>query len=1063
MSITLLNSCWRHPWYSPPKVSSVPKPPTIQNPTTNYNPPPLDWNPFTSFSKLDFWADKALKQGGKLSTGAYNFDESGQLQIPFNYLNKWGEIDPNKMGNIALKSQHVASEITSAVNAIVDLSAPFIKYNINLLDVITGKQVILPTSQFYNEFGFAGLGVIGGITGGAIGTAVWGAIAGSTFVLSGGVVAAVAGAIIVPMAVGALVSTALVGVGHLVNSITQPKVGGMLFDKCATVIGNLPTITCAYWDSKQGALVLLGPRGNEKSIEMSFSNLEFDHFLVALRAIIAGEHIGVSIDPPAEYCDGMLSGQFPPNGTPMIVSYLGNTEGTLFGAIMFEADRVMKCLSQETDNVSGNSLRAKAVKNYKSLFELFNLNISSKNSNWFRFWIEIDKVEIAHDPTGRAIRFGEVKMIVKNQPENAVGGNAAPDPASEAFAKHLTDYYDEYAKEFPIFARLKEIAKISALARFLVKEGVPFDDQTIFKQPILPVSTPETTPGIVSSSPSRSGGSQLIFGGVDMNVHPKVLSKDDKLAQTMMDLAVSSEPGGLATSWSFMGPDGLTVATSMKLKAIKEPYRALTSSDHAFNESWKDSILSIRRYYDSSVPGGDFGPGWWLFLPCRLQVIPRSIKKSAVRIGQEKKEDDTPQSIILHNFVQPGSSIFRRHSAFDNKHGNAYCRVGYQSTTSNQSDVLYFQAGVYTYSDDKYTFQFDKTGLLHEVRTTQGLGLIAKYGWDSGLINDIDFGAGKKYTVKYDKSILNPRISEIAASDGVKVIYQYHGNGQLNICSLGNKPKVSYCYDQRNRISETRDADGKVVNRNIYDSDGNINKTNSNVISLSDGTKLQNELKEGRIMSVIDESGGRAEYKYRNNGTLNSISGIIAGNELWKADYNENGTLNQFKDIYGLTHKVSYHPDGTVAKIEQNDSTITFPEINAKTKKIIGTDSKLGSWEVKLNESGLPETILDVNNRKTKFSYRKNNLRMIKGNDFTFNVIKNNGTGEFLIKHKSVIKQSMNIDRKNKSGKIIISGKEKSKRELLINERGYKINDCAGSAEFTINAKEMEIEMVAIF
>ena len=904
---------------------------------------------------------------------------------------------------------------------------------------------------------------------------------GGAFSSAGAIIGGAAASVIFPatfagLAVGAVISIITAGIvtgtynyinnfsniqTHLNNS--SPNVGGILLDKCAIVTGSLPHISGAYWDSLKGVLVLHGPSNITESSELQLTGLEFDHLIVALRAALAGEHIGVSIDPPAEYRDEIHCGQFPPNRTPMYVSYLGNTEGTLFGAIMFEADRVMKCLSQETDNVTGNSLRAKAVKDYKSLFELFNLNTSGTKGNWFRFWIEVDKVEIAHDPTGRALRFGEAKMIVKNQPEYAAGGNAEPDPASEAFAKHLTEFYDEYAKEFPIFARLKEIAKITALARFLVKEGVPFDDQTILKQPILPVSTPETTPGIIAKSPSNSGGSQLIYGGVDMNIFPTILNKDDKLAQTMKDLATSADPGGLASSWSFMGPDGLTVATSMKLRAVKNPYRALTSSDHSFSESWKDSIRSIRRYYDSSVPGGDFGPGWWLFLPFRLQVIPRSIKKSEVRIGPEKKEDDSPRIIILHNFINPASSIYRRHKAYDNQQGKAYCRVAYQSNSANKPDVIYFHAGFYTYSDNKYTFQFNNNGLLQAVRIAQGSGLIAKYGWENGFINDIDFGSGKKYAIKYDKSILNPRISEIVASDGGEVTYQYGNNGLLNTCRVGNKPKVNYRYDQRNRISETRDADGNVVTSNVYDSDGNINKTNTNEIKLADGTKLQNELKGGRITTVVDESGGKAEYKYRNNGTLSSISGIIDGNELWKAEYNENGALNQFKDIYGLIHKISYQTDGMIAKIAQNGSTITFPETNEKTKKIIGTDSKLGSWEIKLNESGLPETILDVNHKKSKFVYRNNVLKTIKTPEFSFDVLKNNGSSEFLMKYKSGIKQTLSIDRKNKESKMIIQGSDKGKREVFIKEDGYKISDCAGSAEYKFNAENLEIDMVLSF
>ncbi len=61
--------------------------------------------------------------------------------------------------------------------------------------------------------------------------------------------------------------------------------------------------------------------------DLVMPGIELDHMLVSMRAALAGEALGVSIDPPSEYRDGLRSGSFPPDGTDMYVSYLGNSTG----------------------------------------------------------------------------------------------------------------------------------------------------------------------------------------------------------------------------------------------------------------------------------------------------------------------------------------------------------------------------------------------------------------------------------------------------------------------------------------------------------------------------------------------------------------------------------------------------------------------------------------------------------------------------------------------------------------------------------------------------------------
>ena len=75
-----------------------------------------------------------------------------------------------------------------------------------------------------------------------------------------------------------------------------------------------------------------------------------------------------------------------------------------------------------------------------------------------------------------------------------------------------------------MFRRLKEVAKISALAQFLVNEGVAIDQASVWAHPVLPLPTPSTTPGICVS-----GYGHRLYGGVDMGAD-RTRADDDNSA-----------------------------------------------------------------------------------------------------------------------------------------------------------------------------------------------------------------------------------------------------------------------------------------------------------------------------------------------------------------------------------------------------------------------------------------------------------------------------------------------------------------------------------------------------
>jgi len=343
----------------------------------------------------------------------------------------------------------------------------------------------------------------------------------------------------------------------------SPTVGGILFENCAATVTEIDELSGAYWDVDTGRLVLVGRDSatrEEKSLPLP--GLDQEHFLVALRAALAGQPLGVSIDPPAEYRDGIMSGVTPPDGTPMLVSYLGHCEETLFGAILFEADRLLKCLDKGVHNETRKPVRA-SVPGFRPLLEMARPSDRTENV-WHRFWFVVDKVELKHDASANAVVFGDVRLKVLTETEmRGRGGPGFVDSNDGAFALHLTEFYDDYARDFPILARLKELAKITSVAKLLANRQLAIDLGPLFGIPPLPTTTPSFTPGISVTSPhvetSKEGNTihtrtVSMFGGVDMDPEPVLLPDRSGEARALRQRAEANRPGP-SSAFHSLSPD----------------------------------------------------------------------------------------------------------------------------------------------------------------------------------------------------------------------------------------------------------------------------------------------------------------------------------------------------------------------------------------------------------------------------------------------------------------------------------------------------------------------------
>ncbi|MGQ9698438.1 MAG: hypothetical protein ACUVRO_10655, partial [Armatimonadota bacterium] len=93
------------------------------------------------------------------------------------------------------------------------------------------------------------------------------------------------------------------------------------------------------------------------------------------------------------------------------------------------------------------------------------------------------------------------------------------EPAAEAFARHVTEHYDDYAAAYPVLDELRTLAKLTALANWLVEQRIPINTRKVFEAQLPRVDTPLTTPMGFSELVERVSEGLMkhqVRGGVDL-------------------------------------------------------------------------------------------------------------------------------------------------------------------------------------------------------------------------------------------------------------------------------------------------------------------------------------------------------------------------------------------------------------------------------------------------------------------------------------------------------------------------------------------------------------------
>lgn len=148
---------------------------------------------------------------------------------------------------------------------------------------------------------------------------------------------------------------------------------------------------------------------------------------------------------------------------------------TQLASIMFEADYAFKSLSARPElfaqipgYLTQNDFLAKTLQGH------------SGNGKTSRIWMEPQKVDMTVSPGRNVIDFALPQMAVKTEDATDLINVSAsdkdkPDPYMVWTTQHMMAHFDEYAHIIPAFHKVREAAKIMALAKWLLAEKVRVD------------------------------------------------------------------------------------------------------------------------------------------------------------------------------------------------------------------------------------------------------------------------------------------------------------------------------------------------------------------------------------------------------------------------------------------------------------------------------------------------------------------------------------------------------------------------------------------------------------
>ncbi|MFC1526067.1 hypothetical protein ACFL6X_04560 [Candidatus Latescibacterota bacterium] len=286
--------------------------------------------------------------------------------------------------------------------------------------------------------------------------------------------------------------------------------------------------------------------------EVSVSRLAAD-VGVLLRAVFDSPHQSawLTIDPPAEEEARRQYG---------IVKYGGRIENTHVGMVLFEADRLLKCLSIGFDNRTGEAVAPGPW--HRSEWDFMPAAFFERRlvreTLWRRYWFTTEDAVVEVDADQRIARLVGPAITTKTENVRMAARGLAPAPqdgSDHRWTAYFNRNQEKYRTVYPILRELDELARWAALFVSLKQAGVIFQGVEI--PDLYTAPTPVRTPVVTATKSRRTVEEEgagvtvkrtrevIIFGGVGFDqVQPRAAELADVKAQWVMQQRAGSHTVG---------------------------------------------------------------------------------------------------------------------------------------------------------------------------------------------------------------------------------------------------------------------------------------------------------------------------------------------------------------------------------------------------------------------------------------------------------------------------------------------------------------------------------------
>ena len=625
--------------------------------------------------------------------------------------------------------------------------------------------------------------------------------------------------------------------------------GGVSLSKTAELKLSLADITGAAFDPATGQIVLFGPQ------DRYLPPLELDDLTVAVRSVY-----GIGLTSPVVDPGVSIGTDYSPFPDKLKVRYDGATANTTFGQTMFEADYLLKGLVIGKNQDNGQRFNS-IIPGYSSVLARLAAHQCTDNPIDIRTWFVPEQITLVEDEFHKGMVFSDVRMKVLTEAQ--FSGSTKDYAACREFAEHFTAHFDEFARQFPVLEKLKQLGKVTAIVKWLKDNNVPFDTAFFSNYQPKMVETPQYIAPIVDRYEwtLTKVEQQYVKGhrhkrdvsvpypqvrNVSGGISYKLSSKNfttytDPVANDFASAALQSRPSENEFAWSFNSPINREtfIAVAQSIYRTRKPGNVKKSYIDMSFPVLGNQKLTLQRFYSSfSEKESACGHGWRIS-PYELELPPEKV----LIASSDGRRCETYQDILVR---APEGEYLYQPFIFSDDNCLLFKSSDYPGLLKDNLN------GTFSLFIPRVgRLDFNNQGQLLRIFDINGFSI--EYQYHDHQLCSIHHQNGAAILLEYAHN----RLIKASGPENTTVQYTYHPSGQLRTVGSPNGIYFHYSYDLDKRLNKITDSLENTLFEAIYD---DYNRATT----LRDGLmRYQSDFSlEKKIMTMTDSQGRESIFHF---------------------------------------------------------------------------------------------------------------------------------------------------------------------------------------------------------